>query len=312
MTIAHILYADVPALGGLQAQLTDSSTTSPSAPWPDGAAHWLALEQQLAQQGHVLDVSETGASLRHATVRAKLARKLCVRATGHLVLEDVASLRSKLLGLASMTDYVNQRVQQGLRASDDFQQLELTITAQSAALKEEFDRSARQAGQQRLREMEAERDAQLAQSTVFHTVDAASAEKLAGWMGAHLGDVLRLSLYPSVDLPDEALVGCLGREHCVGGVEAMFFAHGARPSCEWTLLALLAEIPPPPAADGQSTGFDPTKEFEAPDLNHSQALAQTQGSLLQDIEQLDRLARGYRYPRLMVQPLLLYRSFSGT
>ena len=62
-----------------------------------------------------------------------------------------------------------------------------------------------------------------------------------------------------------------------------------------------------PAEDPDS--FNPLAEFERETLSNPQTLERSNREVLKSVNAVENLARSCSFPRVMVQPLLVYRSF---
>ncbi|MFM6989707.1 MAG: hypothetical protein ACKOWD_00130 [Rhodoferax sp.] len=136
MTLLDYLYTDLPKLASLQSQMTGKPVAS------HASLDLAGFEMELAAHGHLLDLSRdaTARPLRDAALRQSLAGTLCVKVKGRAVLEDYPRLRRLLDAHARTAAFANQSVLDGLRGSDDFKQLEMTVAALAEQLKEEVGR----------------------------------------------------------------------------------------------------------------------------------------------------------------------------
>lgn len=301
MTIFNYLYADLPKLASLQSQLTGKPVN------PNGGVDLVGFEMELAAQGHLLDLTRENPSrsLRDTALRQKLGQTLCLKVKGRAVLEDYARLRRLLEAQPQTALFANQSVLGSLRGSDDFQQLEMMAAALSDQLKEEVNRDARAQLQDRLRELKLEMDAALAQATVVLTPEPMALEGLRTWIDTFLADTISLRIYLAASAPDEQVLGPLKREHFTDGqLETWHFSHGPRPTEPITLLGIVTGLP----VQGVD-GFEPSLEFEAESLSNVQQLEKNTRQTLAQISTLAEHSRQGRFPRVMVQPLLVYRSF---
>ena len=302
MTIFNYLYADLPKLASLQSQLTGKPVN------PNGGVDLAGFEMELAAQGHLLDLSRDNPprSLRDAALRKALGHTLCLKVKGRAVLEDYPRLRRLLEAQPQTALFANQSVLASLRGSDDFQQLEMMAAAMSDQLKEEVNRDARALSQERLRELKVEMDTAVANAAVAQAPDPAVLDGLKTWLDAFLADTINLRIYPATATTDEQVMGPLKREHFTDGqLETLHFAYGPVPTEALTLLGIVTALP----AQG-ADAFDPSAEFEAESLANAQQLEKNSRRMLNHITALAEHSRNCRYPRVMVQPLLVYRSFA--
>ncbi len=300
MSILDYLYIDLPKLASLQSQMTGKPVASPAG------VDLAGFEMDLAAQGQLLDLTRDTRPLRDPGLRQLLGGKLCVKVKGRAVLEDYPRLRQMLDVHAQTAAFANQSVLDGLRSSDDYKQLEMTVAALSDQLKEEVDRNARTESQNRLRQMKDDMDETVSGAGVAQPLEPAVLDGLKAWINSYLADTIVLRVYPLGAAPDEQVMGPLVREHFAGGnASALQFAHGRRPTQALTLLGIVTAVPTAATDD-----FDPLAEFEGEDIGNARMLEKMHRQAAGHAAALAELSRGCRFPRLMVQPLLVYKSFS--
>lgn len=302
MSICNYLYADLPRMASLQSQLTGKPVS------PNGGVDLAGFEMELAAQGHLLDLSRDSPprSLRDSVLRKQLGQTLCVKVKGRAVLEDYARMRRLLDTQPQTAAFANQSVLTNLRHSDDFRQLEMMAAALADQLKEEVNREARVQTQERLRELKAEMEAALAAAPVAQVPDPAVLDGLKIWIDTFLADSINLRIYPATATPDEQVMGPLKREHFTDGqADTLHIAHGPLPTEALTVLGIVTALP----LQGDDA-FDPLAEFEAESLTNTQLLEKSSRQALSHVNALAQHSRNCHYPRVMVQPLLIYCSFA--
>ncbi len=302
MTICNYLYADLPKLASLQSQLTGKPVN------PNIGVDLAGFEMELAAQGHLLDLSRDNPprSLRDGALRKVLGHTLCLKVKGRAVLEDYPRLRQQLNSQPQTVLFANQSLLASLRSSDDFQQLEMMATALADQLKEEVNRDARAESQDRLRQVKSEMETALAAAATAHVLDPAVLEGLKTWIDTFLADTISLRIYPAIAAPDEQVMGPLKREHFTDDqMGALQFAQGTLPTEALTLLGIVTALP----LQGEDV-FNPLAEFEAESLTNAQQLEKNNRLALGHVGALAEHSRNCRFPRVMVQPLLVYRSFA--
>ena len=308
MPLYDYLYADLPKVASLHSQLTGTATGSTTT---SIANHELfqELETGLAEQGYLLDLSgdQAGRSLRNALLRKRLSTAMCIKVTGRAVMEDYQRIRSVADAFPDAAAFLNNSVQSSVRNTDDFKQLEMMVTALSEELKENLDRDARAAGQARLKESKVELDETMAAATVVKEIDQWVLDGLKNWIDTFLPGIVNLRIYPTADAPDEQVFGHLKREYFDGqDLNAFHFAHGAVPSLPITMVGIVTALPP----DGQDA-FNPMAEFAREGLANAESMEHSMREVFQRFDTVDRLIRTCRFPRIGVQPLVVYRSVEG-
>lgn len=311
MPLIDYLYLDLPKLASLQAQVSGSATKSQVAAEQLANAHpshLLALEAELAAQGYLLNLpfGSSTVSLRDPALRTTLATMLCVKVTGHAVIEDYPRLRKSLDALPDAVAFVNKSVQARIRTTDDFRQTELTIAAEAEQLKEDSDRDSRAATQSRIAQMKADLDEAISAAATATGVEQWVLDGMKAWIDTQLPDIINLRVYPSASRPDEQVFGHLKREcFTERRLESLHFALGANPTSHITLVGIVTAVP----ADG-ADAFDPLAEFDRDGLSNPQTLEKGYRDVFKSIDTLEKLTRTCYFPRVMVQPLMVYRSFA--
>lgn len=301
MTIVNHLYADLPKLASLQSQLTGRPVNQATA------VDLAGFELELAGQGHLLDLTRenTARSLRDAALRRSLSQSLCVKVKGRALVQDYARLRRLLDNHAQNAQFANAHVMANLRGSEDFQQLEMLAAAVAEQLRGEVNRDARADSQDKLRQLKADIDAAVADATVAPVIDTATVDGLKIWIDTFWSNAIHLRLYPSATDPDEQVLGALKRDHFIDdALDHLLFAYGATPTEPLTVLGLVTAIP-----SQKNDGMDSLLAYSAETLSNTMILEKANSQALAHLTTLDQHSRTCDFPRVMVQPLLVYRSF---
>lgn len=307
------LYVDAPKLTSIHGQITfaggSTRPTSSDLGWSAAQpqpSQLMALESELGAQGFLLDLTldSLPRSLRDPNLRKQLGSTFCIKVAGRAVFEDFQRIRRGLDTLADLAAFVNRSVESGVRNTDDFKQLEMTISAIAEELKENTDRTSRAESQSRLQQMKGDLDDAVSAAATVQGVEPWVIEGLKTWIDGHLAGAIRLRLYPAIDSPDEQVLGNLKRENFQdASLDAVHFSRGSMPTERLTLVGVVTALPtagPDP--------FNPMAEFDREELTNPQALDKAHRDALGRLDVLEQLARNCRFPKVMVQPLLLYRS----
>ncbi len=307
------LYVDAPKLASLHGQMTyagaSARVAAADAAWEAAKPQphqLMAMEGELSAQGFLLDLTRDSLarSLRDPALRKQLGSTFCIKVAGRAVLEDYQRIRRGLDTLADLVAFVNRSVESGVRNTDDFKQLEMTVTAIAEELKENTDRTSRAESQSRLQQMKGDLDDAISAAATVQGVDPWVIEGLKTWIDSHLAGAIRLRLYPAMDSPDEQVLGNLKREHFQDpSLDAMHFLRGAMPTEALTLVGIVTALP-----TAGPDAFNPMAEFDRDELANPQSLEKAHREALGSLDVLEQLARSCRFPRVMVQPLMLYRS----
>jgi hypothetical protein len=310
MPLIDYLYADLPKLMSLQAQVAaNDNATQAAERWANAnPSQLLALEAALAAQGYLLDLTHgtPNRSLRDPNLRGLLATTLCVKVTGRAMIEDYQRIRKSMEALPDGVAFVNKSVQASVRSTDDFRQTELTIAAEAEQLKEDSDRDSRAASQSRIAQMKSDLDDAINAATTVNGAEQWVLDGLKSWIDNHLIGIINLRVYPSLDRADEQVFGHLKREcFSESNLESLHSAQSSVLAYPITLIGIVTAVP-----TDEADPFNPLAEFDREVLSNSQTLEKGNREVLKSIDALDRLTRGCHYPRVMVQPLLVYRSFA--
>ncbi len=304
MALNDYLYVDLPKLISLASQLSGTAQTLADA----NPTRLQAVEAALAAQGYLLDLTHSDAnrSLRDASLRDLLATTLCVKVTGRAVIDDYPRIRKSLDALPDAVAFVNKSVQASVRNTDDFRQTELTIAAEAEQLKEDSDRDSRAASQSRIAQMKADLDEAISHATTATGVEPWVLDGMKAWIDTHLAGIINLRVYPSASFPDEQIFGNLKRECFVDqNQESLHFALGATPTSSVTLVGMITTVP-----EEEADSFNPLAEFDQESLPNPQTFEKGNREVFKSIDTLEKLTRTCRFPRVQVQPLLVYRSFA--
>ena len=310
MPLIDYLYLDLPKLISLHAQVSGSGNAAQAAGSLANAnpSDLLALEAALAAQGHLLDLTHSNLnhSLRDPNLRSALISTPCVKVTGRAMMEDYQRIRQSMEALPDAVAFVNKSVQANVRNTDDFRQTELTIAAEAEQLKEDSDRVSRAASQSRIAQMKSDLDDAINAATTVHGAEQWVLDGLKSWIDNHLAGIINLRVYPSLQFADEQVFGNLKRECFVEqNLESMHYAQGAVLSFPITMVGLVTSVP-----TDEADPFNPLAEFDREALSNPQTLEKGNREVFKNIDVLDRLTRACHFPRVMVQPLLVYRSFA--
>jgi hypothetical protein len=307
MPLLDYLYVDLPKLISLQGQMTGSVAAKDDLANAH-PSHLAALEVQLAAQGYLLDLTHgsPNRSLRDPDLRGTLATALCVKVTGRAVIEDYQRIRKSIEALPEAVAFVNKSVQASVRNTDDFRQTELTIAAEAEQLKEDSDRDSRAATQSRIAQMKSDLDDAVNAAITVHGVEQWVLDGLKAWIDNHLAGIISLRVYPSLERPDEQVFGNLKREcFTESNLESLHYAQGSALGFPITLIGMVTSVP---ADDAEP--FNPLAEFDRETLANPQTFEKGGREVLKSIHTLEQLTRTCHYPRVMVQPLMVYRSFA--
>ena len=136
------------------------------------------------------------------------------------------------------------------------------------------------------------------------SVDQWILDGLKTWVDAFLPGIINLRVYPSLNHPDEQFFGHLKRD-CFedSNLSSFHFTYGSMPTEPITLIGVVAAIPPE-----CEDMFKPLEEFEQDELDDSEKVECAFRAVFRAFDGMEQMIRTCRFPRVLVQPLVVYRS----
>lgn len=267
------------------------------------------LEEELTRQGYLLDlnVGDSERSLRDPELRQMLTNTLCVKATGRAVIEDYERMKAISKDFPEIAKFVNKSIESGLKDSPAYKEFEAQIQSAGAELKEEKDRHKKAAGEAKLRQLKGQLAQVVKARSTIGIVEPWVLEGFRTWVDAFLPGIINLRVYPSLQRPDEQIFGHLKREYFEDTDTSSFhFTYGAVPTERLSIIGIVTAIP-----SESADAFDPLAEFARDDLLSEESVESGFRGLFRGFSGLEQMVRTSRFPRVLVQPILVYRSVSG-
>lgn len=264
------------------------------------------LEAELTRQGYLLDLNSGGPerSLRDPELRQMLAGSLCVKATGRAVIEDYERMKGISKDFPEIAKLVNKSIESGLKDSAAYKQLETQLQSIGAELKEEKDRNTRARKEEQLRQLKAQLAQVVGSTAKVGVVDQWVLDGFRTWVDAFIPGIINLRIYPSVERPDEQVFGHLKREYFEDSNTSSFhFTYGTVPTERLSMIGIVTAIPP-----ASPDPFDPLAEFHREGLESNESVESAFRGLFRGFGGLEQMVRTFRYPRVLVQPVVVYRS----
>ncbi|MEO3681488.1 hypothetical protein ABHN84_04185 [Shewanella vesiculosa] len=131
---------------------------------------------------------------------------------------------------------------------------------------------------------------------------------LKTWVRVFLPDVFNIRVYPFEDLKKFHVMSNVKRKFFLDdNTESVHYLFGSKPTIKVTMLGVITSIP---KKEGDS--FDPMKEFDDVELdeegNEAQSFENGFRGVFRGFDGLEEMIRTCRYPRIMVQPIAVYRA----
>lgn len=266
----------------------------------------VELEHELAKQGYLLELNAGSAnrSLRDPELRRLLKNTLCIKVTGRAVIEDYERMKGISKAFPEVTKFVNKSVESGIKESPGYKEIEAQLESLGAELKEEKDRNKKAVAEATLRQLKAKLATTISSVSTVGAVESWILEGFRSWVDTFLPGIINLRVYPSVERPDEQVFGHLKREYFEDADTSSFhFTYGSLPTENVSLIGVVTAIP-----TDSSDPFNPLAEFLRDGLENAESVERGFRGLFRGFDGLEQLIRTCRFPRVLVQPVVVYRS----
>jgi hypothetical protein len=264
----------------------------------------LELEQELQRQGYLLDLTRDGqsSSLRDAAVRKQLRQTLCVKVRGRAVIEDYERMKKVATDFPAVASFINRCVESSLKGFAGYVSLKANVEVLERDAKQVKDKVARAEHELQLKQVRDQFNA-LTKTARVGDVEKWILDGFQTWVDAYLPGINNLRLYPDGCAPDEHLFGHMKRD----GLEeedsaVLHFTYGSMPTEQWTLLGIVTSVP-----EESRDQFNPLAEFERGELVDLESVERGFRALFRGFDGIEALVRTCRFPRVLLQPLLVYR-----
>jgi hypothetical protein len=264
------------------------------------------LEAELTRQGYLLDLNagDSERSLRDPELRQLLASTLCVKATGRVVIEDYERMKGISKDFPEITKLVNKSIESGLKDSPAYKEAAAELQALGTELRKEKDRNRKAQKEERLRQLKRQLEEVASSASKVNVVDQWVLDGFRTWVDAFIPGIINLRLYPSKHRPDEQVFGHLKREYFEDPNTSSFhFTYGTVPTELLSMVGILTAIPTESADP-----FDPLAEFQREGLQNNESVESAFRGLFRGFGGFEQMVRTSRYPRVLVQPVVVYRS----
>lgn len=266
----------------------------------------LDLEKELSNQGYLfdLDASKRRAPLSDPTSREVIAGYLCIKATGRVVIEDYERMKNIAAAFPEVVKLINKSNQTTLLNSPAYLELQEQIKLASQRAKSERNSQQKSLMEARLREAKQQAKQLTETSSEISGVDQWILDGMKTWIDTFLPGIINLRLYPDSSSPSEQIFGHLKREFFEEtDLNSFHFTYGSKPSEKLTMIGIITSVPAQ-----EDDEFDPMSEFSRDDLQDAESVEKGFRSTFRGFDGLEQMIRTLRYPRILVKPLVLYRS----
>ncbi|MCI5128027.1 MAG: hypothetical protein D3905_04880 [Candidatus Electrothrix sp. AS4_5] len=267
------------------------------------------LEQELASQGHLVDLSgqKMAAKLQNKEFRKTLKNTFCIKVTGRCVVEHYERMKKISESFPDIAALINQSNKAAVKSTDAYKDLMAQITTREAEIAKIKDRNARNIQKAPLKEQKKKLQDLLDNQTQAGVVEQWILDGLKTWIDTFISGIINFRVYPDQEQTAVQVFGHLKQENFFDmDVSAFHFTYGSVPTEELTLLGIVSSVPNP-----EDAAFNPHQEFLKGDLSSKEAVERGFRSVFRGFEGFEQMVRTCRYPRVLVSPLLVYRQMGG-
>lgn len=262
-------------------------------------------EDALAANGYLVDLTDPAIakSFRDPKFRAELKDTFCIKVRGRAVFEDYERMKSIAADFPEVVKLINKSAESGLLTSPAYIDLKSVLDSALKSLKSIKDRNERSREETRIINLREQLATLVATASQVGAVDQWVLDGMRTWIDAFLPGIMNLRVYPNLDFPDEHVFGHL-KKRCFEDAEfgSLHFTYGSFPTENLTMVGVVTSVP----AEGGET-FRPLAEFEKPELADYETIESAFRGVFRGFDGLERMVRTSRFPRILVQPLTVYR-----
>jgi hypothetical protein len=263
------------------------------------------LEEGLTERGYLVDLTAPSQfrSLRDDRLRNLLTTKLCLKVRGRAVIEDYERVKSITQVYPDILKLINNSVELSLRQSPQFIELQRQLDKIQLEVRQHKNHNANLLLQQQLKDAERSVE-QFLSSQGKLGVEPWILDGIKTWIDAFLPGIVNLRIYPSTDLTDEHIFGHL-KKNCFQDTDSnsFHFTYGSVPTEALTLVGIVTSVP---TENGDT--FKPLIEFEKETLADYESIENVFRGMFRGFDGIEQMIRTCRFPRVLVQPLMVYRS----
>lgn len=266
----------------------------------------MELEDELTKNGCLVDLTKSSnqKSFRDEYFRNQLKNSFCIKVGGRAVVEDYERIKSTAQVFPEIVKLINKSNESALRNSPTFIELQSQLEQIDHEIKQNKDRNTRVSKEQQLKIMKKSVDDFLLTVTKVDAVDQWILDGLKTWIDAFLPGIVNFRIYPSLDQPDEHVLGHL-KKQCFEDSDSnsFHFTYGSLPTENLTMIGIITSVPM-----AGNDPFKPLAEFEKTGLTDHESVENAFRGVFRGFDGFEQMIRTCRYPRILVHPLMVYRS----
>lgn len=234
---------------------------------------------------------------------------LCIKAEGHAVFEDYKRLTRIAENYEAITGFINNSIISNLKETSEYLEIHNQIEVKSQEISAMSNGHLKTQRKKQLQTIESQLE-DLVTTRKIGNVESWITEGLITWVNVFLPNIFNVRLYPFPEIHDFHIMSNVKREFFLDqDIESLHFLYGSMPTIKISLLGVITSIP----RDSDST-FDPLKEFDENELelegNEHRSVENAFRGVFRGFDGLEAMIRTCRYPRIMVQPIAIYRDIS--
>ncbi len=267
------------------------------------------LERELFKHGYIAEigVDVTKEDIESGKATEIFESVLCVKAEGNIVLEDYERITRIADNYEDVTGFINHSIKSSLKEAPEL----IIFFDKIKTLNEEIEETKN--GQQKtkkkneLKQLESSLDI-IVNEKLVGKVDDWIIEGLKTWVNVFLPNIFNVRLYPFEEIMNFHVMSNVKREFFLDDdTESVHFLFGSKPTIKVTMLGVITSIP-----KKDEDTFDPMKEFDQENLDEegNEHLSVESGfrGMFRGFDGLEAMIRTCRYPRIMLQPIAIYRA----
>ncbi|MDD9177110.1 hypothetical protein PVK63_19770 [Aliivibrio sp. S2TY2] len=267
------------------------------------------LETELFKHGYAaeLGVDISKDEIESGEAINSFENVLCIKAEGHVVFEDYQRLTRIAANYEAITGFINKSITSNIKDTPEYIEIYNQLEESRLEIKAMKNGSQKTQKKKQLEIVES----QLEELTTTRKVGAVEPwiiDGLKTWVNVFLPDIFNVRLYPFSDMENFHIMSNVKREFFLEqDIESVHFLYGSVPTIKVSLLGVITAIP-----KKDSITFEPLKEFDTETIDEegNEALSVENGfrGVFRGFDGLEAMVRTCRYPRIMVQPIAIYRS----
>ena len=266
------------------------------------------LEEELFNSGHIIDLTSLSedTTLKSPSLRNALKSSLCIKCKGKVAIEDYERLKSISDNFPEIVKLVNRSAVNDILKSQEY--VDILKEIEKYKNNKGKNRKIREANERKAAKMKKGLDEFLENNRAVDVIDPWILKGMKTWIDSFLTNITNIRLYPFSDEPDEHIFGHLDSKYfSIQESNAFHFTYGTFPSEDITMIGVVTSVP-----SNSSNDLNFLSEFEKEDLEDVEVIEKAFRGMFEGFNGFEAMIRTCRYPRILVQPILVYRESKST